>query len=236
MCVENSKENKWWENNMRILVIDDDTDLREIITEYAKYEKYEIYEAEDGIKGLELIKSNDYDLIILDIMMPKIDGFTVVKEIKKIKDIPIIMLSARSEEYDKLYGYELGIVDYVTKPFSPRELMARIKVANSRNNEYSNKIYKFSNVVIENEMHKIEIDGKKVEFTLKEYDTLIYLIKNKGIVLTREQILNEVWGYDYFGIDRTVDTHIKLIRNKLGKYKNHIKTLRGVGYKFEETI
>jgi len=221
---------------MRILVIDDDTDLREIITEYAKYEKYEIYEAEDGIKGLELIKSNDYDLIILDIMMPKIDGFTVVKEIKKIKDIPIIMLSARSEEYDKLYGYELGIVDYVTKPFSPRELMARIKVATSRNNEYSNKIYKFSNVVIENEMHKIEIDGKKVEFTLKEYDTLIYLIKNKGIVLTREQILNEVWGYDYFGIDRTVDTHIKLIRNKLGKYKNYIKTLRGVGYKFEETI
>ena len=221
---------------MRILVIDDDTDLREIITEYAKYEKYEIYEAEDGIKGLELIKSNDYDLIILDIMMPKIDGFTVVKEIKKIKDIPIIMLSARSEEYDKLYGYELGIVDYVTKPFSPRELMARIKVATSRNNEYSNKIYKFSNVVIENEMHKIEIDGKKVEFTLKEYDTLIYLIKNKGIVLTREQIINEVWVYDYFGIDRTVDTHIKLIRNKLGKYKNHIKTLRGVGYKFEETI
>lgn len=221
---------------MRILVIDDDTDLREIISEYAKYEKYEIYEAEDGIKGLELIKSNDYDLIILDIMMPKIDGFTVVKEIKKIKDIPIIMLSARSEEYDKLYGYELGIVDYVTKPFSPRELMARIKVATSRNNEYSNKIYKFSNVVIENEMHKIEIDGKKVEFTLKEYDTLIYLIKNKGIVLTREKILNEVWGYDYFGIDRTVDTHIKLIRNKLGKYKNHIKTLRGVGYKFEETI
>ncbi len=221
---------------MKLLVIDDDSDIREIIVEYAKYENYEIQEAEDGIKGIELVKQNDFDLIILDIMMPKLDGFSVVKEIKKIKDIPIIMLSARSEEYDKLYGYEVGIVDYVTKPFSPRELMARIRVATLRNKENFSPKYSFSNVVIETDLHKVKIENKIVDFTLKEYDTLIYLIKNKGKVLSREQILNEVWGYDYYGIDRTVDTHIKLIRSKLGKYKDHIKTLRGVGYKFEEKI
>lgn len=220
---------------MKLLVIDDDIDLREIIVEYAKYENYEILEAEDGIKGIELIKENDFDLIIVDVMMPKIDGFTTVKEIKKIKDIPIIMLSARSEEYDKLYGYEIGIVDYMTKPFSPRELMAKIKVA-TRKNENLNSKYMFSNVVIDTNSRKVMVDDNVVEFTLKEYDVLLYLVKNKGIVLSREQILNGVWGYEYYGVDRTVDTHIKLIRNKLDKYKDHIKTLRGVGYKFDEKI
>lgn len=220
---------------MKLLVIDDEADLREIIVEYAKYENYEILEAEDGLKGIELVKQYDFDLIILDVMMPKIDGFTTAKEIKKIKDIPIIMLSARSEEYDKLYGYEVGVVDYVTKPFSPRELMAKIKVATRKKDNIGEK-YTFSNIVVETELRRITIDEKIVEFTLKEYDTLVYLIKNKGIVLSRNQILNKIWGYEYFGIDRTVDTHIKLIRNKLGKYKDHIKTLRGVGYKFEEKI
>ncbi len=220
---------------MKLLVIDDDIDLREIIVEYAKYENYEILEAEDGIKGIELIKENDFDLIIVDVMMPKIDGFTTVKEIKKIKDIPIIMLSARSEEYDKLYGYEIGIVDYMTKPFSPRELMAKIKVATRKNENLSSK-YMFSNVVINTDSRKVMVDDNVVEFTLKEYDVLLYLVKNKGIVLSREQILNGVWGYEYYGVDRTVDTHIKLIRNKLDKYKEHIKTLRGVGYKFDEKI
>lgn len=220
---------------MKLLVIDDDIDLREIIVEYAKYENYEILEAEDGIKGIELIKENDFDLIIVDVMMPKIDGFTTVKEIKKIKDVPIIMLSARSEEYDKLYGYEIGIVDYMTKPFSPRELMAKIKVATRKNENLSSK-YMFSNVVIDTDSRKVMVDDNVVEFTLKEYDVLLYLVKNKGIVLSREQILNGVWGYEYYGVDRTVDTHIKLIRNKLDKYKDHIKTLRGVGYKFDEKI
>lgn len=220
---------------MKLLVIDDDIDLREIIVEYAKYENYEILEAEDGIKGIELIKENDFDLIIVDVMMPKIDGFTTVKEIKKIKDVPIIMLSARSEEYDKLYGYEIGIVDYMTKPFSPRELMAKIKVATRKNENLSSK-YMFSNVVIDTDSRKVMVDDNVIEFTLKEYDVLLYLVKNKGIVLSREQILNGVWGYEYYGVDRTVDTHIKLIRNKLDKYKEHIKTLRGVGYKFDEKI
>lgn len=220
---------------MKLLVIDDDADLREIIVEYAKYENYEIIEAEDGIKGIELVKQNNFDLIIVDVMMPKIDGFTTVKEINKIKEIPIIMLSARSEEYDKLYGYEIGIVDYMTKPFSPRELMAKIKVA-TRKNENLNSKYIFSNVVIDTDSRRVIVDDNIIEFTLKEYDVLIFLLKNKGIVLSREQILNGVWGYEYYGVDRTVDTHIKLIRNKLGKYKEHIKTFRGVGYKFDEEI
>lgn len=220
---------------MKILVIDDDADLREIIVEYAKYENYEAFEAEDGIKGIECVKQYDFDIIILDVMMPKIDGFATVKEIKKLKDVPIIMLSARSEEYDKLYGYELGIVDYVTKPFSPRELMARIKVA-TRKKDNSGSRYVFSNVIIDTNSRRISIDDKIVEFTLKEYETLLYLVKNQGVVLSREQILNGVWGYEYYGVDRTIDTHIKLIRNKLGKYKEHIKTLRGVGYKFDEKI
>ena len=219
---------------MRLLVVDDEEDMREVIVEYAKYENYEVVEAENGFDAIELVKTNDFDLIVMDIMMPKIDGFTTVKEIKKIKDIPIIMLSARSEEYDKLYGYELGIDDYITKPFSPRELIARIKVATSRKRNITNDKYIFQGVVIDMNARTVTIDDDIIEFTLKEYEILNYLIKNSGIALSREQILNAVWGYEYFGIDRTVDTHIKLIRNKLGKYKEHIKTLRGMGYKFEK--
>jgi len=219
---------------MKLLVVDDEEDMRNVIVEYAKYENYEVIEAENGFDAIELVKANDFDLIVMDIMMPKIDGFTTVKEIKKIKDIPIIMLSARSEEYDKLYGYELGIDDYITKPFSPRELIARIKVATSRKRNITNDKYIFEGIVIDINARKVTVDDNIIEFTLKEYEILTYLIKNNGIALTREQILNAVWGYEYFGIDRTVDTHIKLIRNKLGKYKEHIKTLRGMGYKFEK--
>jgi len=219
---------------MKLLVVDDEEDMRNVIVEYAKYENYEVVEAENGFDAIELVKANDFDLIVMDIMMPKIDGFTTVKEIKKIKDIPIIMLSARSEEYDKLYGYELGIDDYITKPFSPRELIARIKVATSRKRNTTNDKYIFEGVVVDINARKVTVDDNIMEFTLKEYEILTYLIKNNGIALSREQILNAVWGYEYFGVDRTVDTHIKLIRNKLGKYKEHIKTLRGMGYKFEK--
>lgn len=219
---------------MKLLVVDDEEDMRNVIVEYAKYENYEVVEAENGFDAIELVKINDFDLIVMDIMMPKIDGFTTVKEIKKIKDIPIIMLSARSEEYDKLYGYELGIDDYITKPFSPRELIARIKVATSRKRNITNDKYIFEGVVIDMNARKVTVDDNIIDFTLKEYEILTYLIKNTDIALSREQILNAVWGYEYFGIDRTVDTHIKLIRNKLGKYKEHIKTLRGMGYKFEK--
>ena len=219
---------------MKLLVVDDEEDMRNVIVEYAKYENYEVVEAENGFDAIELVKTNDFDIIVMDIMMPKIDGFTTVKEIKKIKDIPIIMLSARSEEYDKLYGYELGIDDYIIKPFSPRELIARIKVATSRKRNIPNDKYRFEGVVIDMSARKVIVDDNAIDFTLKEYEILTYLIKNNGIALSREQILNAVWGYEYFGIDRTVDTHIKLIRNKLGKYKEHIKTLRGMGYKFEK--
>ncbi len=218
---------------MKLLIVDDEEEMRDVIVEYSKYENYEVFEAKNGLEAIELVKTNDFDLIVMDIMMPKIDGFTTVKEIKKIKDIPIIMLSARSEEYDKLYGYELGIDDYITKPFSPRELMARIKVATSRKRNSVKDRYIFEGVIIDLDARRVTVDDEIIDYTLKEYEILLYLIKNKDIALSREKILNAVWGYEYFGIDRTVDTHIKLIRSKLGKYKDHIVTLRGMGYKFE---
>ena len=220
----------------KLLVVDDEPKIREVIREYAEFNGYEVTEAEDGMSAVGLCKLNKYDLVILDIMIPKLDGFTACKEIKKISDVPIIMLSARGEEYDKLFGFELGIDDYIVKPFSPKELMARVNVVLERRNSVSkdnSSVLTFDGLEINIAARTVSVDGKRVELTPKEYDLLFYLIKNKNIALSRDKLLSDIWGYDFFGDDRTIDTHIKNLRNNLGPYRDFIVTLRGVGYKFE---
>lgn len=217
----------------KILIVDDEENIRKVIREYLEFEGFLCFEASNGEEAIKMCKENSYDLIVLDIMMPKIDGFTVAKEIRKKSNVPIIMLSARSEEYDKLYGFDVGIDDYVTKPFSPKELVARIK-ANLKRNTIMNEEISYLGLKIDTLGHNVYVDNKKINLTNKEYELLLYLIKNKNIVLTREQILNNVWNMDYLGEERTIDTHIKTLRNLLGPYKNLIVTVRGVGYKFEE--
>ena len=220
----------------KILVVDDEQKIREVIREYSEFNGFEVTEAADGMTAVGLCKLNDYDLIIMDIMMPKLDGFSACKEIKKIKDIPIIMLSARSEEYDKLFGFELGIDDYVVKPFSPKELMARVNAVLARkkgSTSQSPQILEFGGLSINIAARTVTVDGERIELTPKEYDLLFYLVENKNIALSRDKLLSDIWGYDFFGDDRTIDTHIKNLRNNLGKYRDYIVTLRGVGYKFE---
>lgn len=220
----------------KILIVDDEQKIREVIREYAEFNGYETDEAENGMEAVGLCKLNDYDLIIMDIMMPKLDGFSACKEIRKIKDVPVIMLSARGEEYDKLFGFELGIDDYIVKPFSPKELMARINVALSRRHSStaSNiEVLRFSGLEINIPARTVTVDGVKADLTPKEYELLFYLVQNRNIALSRDKLLSDVWGYDFFGDDRTIDTHIKNLRNNLGSYRDYIVTLRGVGYKFE---
>lgn len=220
----------------KLLVVDDEDKIREVIKEYAEFSGYEVTEAADGMSAIGLCKLNDYDLIIMDVMMPKLDGFSSVKEIKKIKDIPVIMLSARGEEYDKLFGFELGIDDYVVKPFSPKELMARVNAVLQRKSGSENnsaQVMKFDGLEVNFAARTITVDGERVNLTPKEYDLLFYLIQNKNIALSRDKLLSDIWGYDFFGDDRTIDTHIKNLRNNLGPYRKFIVTLRGVGYKFE---
>ena len=224
------------ESMSKLLVVDDEPKIREVIREYAEFNGHEVTEATDGMSAVGLCKLNDYDLVILDIMMPKLDGFSTCKEIKKIKDIPTIMLSARGEEYDKLFGFELGIDDYIVKPFSPKELMARINAVLNRKNAASllkTDLLKFDGLEINIAARTVAVDGSRVELTPKEYDLLFYLIENKNIALSRDKLLADIWGYDFFGDDRTIDTHIKNLRNALGDYRDFIVTLRGVGYKFE---
>lgn len=218
---------------MKILIVDDEILIRKVIKEYCILENYEVVEAENGIDAIEKIKHDNIDLIVLDVMMPKIDGLSAFKEIKKIKNIPTIVLSARSEEFDKLTGFELGIDDYVTKPFSPKELMARIKAVLKRSKNIEDS-YIYEDLKIDTLGRVVTIDNKEVKLTPKEYELLNYFIENKGIALSREQLLTKVWGYNFFGDDRTVDTHIKMLRNNLGKYRNLIVTVRGVGYKYNE--
>lgn len=216
---------------MHILVVDDEELIRSVIKEYLIKDGYIVYEAKDGCDAINVALNNQVDLVIMDIMMPKMDGYTACKEIKKVKNIPFIMLSARSEEYDKLLGFDLGIDDYVTKPFSPKELVARVKAVLKRNsNDVSLEV---GGIKINDLGHEVFIDGKSVYLTPKEYDLLKYFIENKNIALSRENLLNNIWGYDFYGEDRTVDTHVKMLRSHIGKYKNMIKTVRGVGYKFE---
>ena len=217
---------------MKILVVDDEELIRNVIKEYLINDSYEVDEADNGLEAIEMAKNNNYDLIVMDIMMPKMDGYQACKEIKKIKDIPFIMLSARSEEYDKLIGFDLGIDDYVTKPFSPKELVARIKAILKRNCG-TNNTYTVEGLTINDLAHEVKVDGKRVNLTPKEYELLKYMITNKNIALSREQLLTNIWGYDFFGDDRTIDTHIKTLRNNLGKYRKFIVTVRAIGYKFE---
>ena len=217
---------------MKILVVDDEELIRNVIREYLVMENYQVDEASDGKEAITKASTTDYNLIIMDIMMPKMDGYQACKEIKKIKDVPFIMLSARSEEYDKFIGFDLGIDDYVTKPFSPKELVARVKAILKRNTTDS-YTYKFEGLTINDLAHEVRVDDKKVNLTPKEYDLLKYLVTNKNIALSREQLLTNIWGYDFFGDDRTIDTHIKTLRNSLGKYRKFIVTVRAIGYKFE---
>lgn len=220
----------------KILVVDDEIKIREIIKEYAEFEGYEVAQAEDGMQAVEMVKNQDFDIIIMDVMMPKLDGYSACKEIRKIKQIPVIMLSARGEEYDKLFGFEIGVDDYVVKPFSPKELMARIRAVLNRASasQRTEDVIRYEGLEINFTAREVKIDGKKVSMTPKEYDLLFYLVKNMNIALSREKLLEEVWGFDFYGDDRTVDTHIKMLRNSLGKYRNLIVTLRGMGYKFEK--
>jgi len=216
---------------MKILVCDDEALIREVIKEYLKLEGIEVMEAEDGNVALECIQKNDFDLIIMDIMMPKMDGYQAVRKIKEIKDIPVLMLSARGEEFDKLHGFDIGIDDYVTKPFSPKELVARIKAITKRNEKNSN-IFQFGDLRLDDIAHEVKIENQIINLTPKEYELLKYFIENKNIALSREQLLTNIWGYDFYGDDRTVDTHVKTLRNNLGKYRDCITTIRKVGYKF----
>lgn len=216
---------------MNILIVDDEILIRNVIKEYCYNERYKVYEANDGKEAIDIVENNNIDIVILDVMMPKLDGLEACKRIKNVKDIPIIILSARKEEYDKLNGFELGIDDYITKPFSPKELMARIKVVLKRNNIFNKFVYK--NFVVDYQGHTVYIDDEEIKLTPKEYELLVYLIKNKNIAISRDNILSNIWGYNFFGDNRTVDTHIKKLRNNLGKYRTLITTVHSIGYKFE---
>ncbi len=221
---------------MKILIVDDEPMLRAVLAEYAQFEGYETDEAGDGLEAINKCKINEYDLIVMDIMMPKIDGFSAVKEIKKFSDVPILMLSARSEEVDKLYGFELGVDDYVVKPFSSKEVMARINAIikrRSRSQTSLSQTLKFEGLEIDFKGREVIVDGVMVDLTPKEYDLLFYIVKNKGVALSREKLLADVWGFHFFGDDRTVDTHVKTLRSHLKQYRKFIVTIRGMGYKFE---
>lgn len=221
----------------KLLVVDDELKIRKVIKEYAEFEGHTTEEAEDGMQAVEMAKKRDYDLIIMDVMMPRLDGFSACKEIRKTKTLPIIMLSARTEEYDKLFGFELGVDDYVVKPFSPKELMARVNAVLKRGGIAAAKaeeIVSYKGLSINFTAREVTIDGNKVSMTPKEYDLLFYLVRNMNIALSRGKLLEEVWGYDFDGDDRTVDTHIKMLRKSLGEYRYLIVTLTGMGYKFEK--
>ena len=229
----------------KILVVDDEEKIRTLIGKYAAFEGHEIDEAFDGMKAITKCRENKYDIVIIDIMMPELDGFSTCREIRKFSDIPIIMLSARGEEYDKINGFELGIDDYVVKPFSPKELMLRVEAIMKRTkgasssgaqSEPKHEIIELGGIKADITARLVYIDGKRVDMSPKEYDLFFYMLKNRNIALSRNRLLSEVWGYDFYGDDRTLDTHIKLLRRSLGLYAKHITTLRGVGYRFDENV
>ncbi|MDR0197053.1 MAG: response regulator transcription factor [Oscillospiraceae bacterium] len=219
----------------KILIADDEQKIREVLREYAEFEGHEVTEATNGMQAVELGKSGEFDIIILDVMMPKLDGFSACKEIRKSTDTPVLMLSARGEEYDKLFGFETGADDYVVKPFSPKEVLARVNAIVKRNTPPSaaSEIAVFEGLEVNFTARDVKVDGNKLNLTPKEYELLFYLVRNKNIALSRNKLLEDVWGYDFFGDDRTIDTHIKMLRNNLGEYRKFIVTLRGMGYKFE---
>ncbi|MFV0552571.1 MAG: response regulator transcription factor [Anaerorhabdus sp.] len=220
----------------KILVVDDEAKIREMIRKYAQYEGYQVSEAEDGLVAVEKCANENFDLIVMDVMMPNLDGFSACKEIKKMKDIPVILLTALGEEYDKIHGFDLGIDDYVVKPFSPKELMMRVQAVlkRTKSNLDNADVFTVDGLTVDFTARQVTINQEKVQLSPKEFDLLEYFIRNRGIALTREKLLQHVWGYDFFGDDRTLDTHIKLLRRNLQEYSKYIITLRGVGYRFEK--
>ena len=224
----------------RILVVDDEFRIRQIIRKYAEFEGYTVEEVVDGMQAIEICRKEKFDLIIMDVMMPELDGFSACREIRKFSQTPIIMLSARGEEYDKIHGFELGSDDYVVKPFSPKELMMRVGAVIKRSGtgvigDAKKDVFTYEGLEVDFSARIVSIDGNRIEMTPKEYDLFFFMVKNKGLALTREKLISEVWGYDFFGDERTLDTHIKLLRKSLGEYSKCIVTLRGVGYRFETT-
>ena len=223
---------------MTLLIVDDEARIRDLIRKYAALEGYNVEEASNGMEAIEKCRQKNYDLIIMDVMMPELDGFSACREIRRKSQVPVIMLSARGEEYDRIHGFELGIDDYVVKPFSPRELMMRVSAVLKRTAANApaasdGEQVTIGDMVVDFAARQVTIKGEKLNLSPKEYDLLFYMVRNRGIALTREKLISEVWGYDFFGDDRTLDTHIKLLRRQLGPYADRITTLRGVGYRFE---
>ena len=222
---------------MTLLVVDDESRIRDLIRKYAVFEGYDVEEAADGMAAISLCRTHHYDLIIMDVMMPELDGFSACREIRKTSQVPVIMLSARGEEYDRIHGFELGVDDYVVKPFSPRELMMRVGAILKRSGtaaEPVKEVVTIGGLTVDFTARMVTLNGEPLDLSPKEYDLLFYMVRNRGIALTREKLISEVWGYDFFGDDRTLDTHIKLLRRRLGDMADHITTLRGVGYRFEK--
>ena len=225
----------------KILVVDDEEMIRSIISKYAVFEGHSVVEAADGMEAVKLCREESFDIVIIDIMMPELDGFSACREIRKFSDIPIIMLSARGEEYDRINGFELGVDDYVVKPFSPKELMLRVeavmkRVSSPSKDQSSNDIFTLGELKADLTARIVYIKGERVELSPKEYDLFFYMLKNRNIALSREKLICDVWGYDYFGDDRTLDTHIKLLRRSLGECAKYIVTLRGMGYRFDTNV
>lgn len=224
---------------MTLLIVDDEARIRDLIRKYASFEGYNVEEASNGMEAIEKCRQKNYDLIIMDVMMPELDGFSACREIRRKSQVPVIMLSARGEEYDRIHGFELGIDDYVVKPFSPRELMMRVSAVLKRTAANvpatsDGERVTIGDMVVDFAARQVTIKGEKLNLSPKEYDLLFYMVRNRGIALTREKLISDVWGYDFFGDDRTLDTHIKLLRKSLGEYADKITTLRGVGYRFEK--
>jgi len=219
----------------KVLIVDDEQGIRELVKKYAVFEGYTVDEAADGLEAIEKVKSQQFDMVIMDIMMPELDGFSSVREIRKFSNVPVIMLSARGESYDKIHGFETGADDYVTKPFSPKELMLRIQAVLSRANQKAGnkEVFEAPNLKVDFAARIVYVQGARIELSPKEYDLLFYMVKNRGLALSREKLLSEVWGYDFYGDDRTLDTHIKLLRKSLGVCSEYIVTLRGMGYRFD---
>lgn len=218
----------------KILVVDDEQGIRDLLKEYLEMDDYQVATAVDGLDAVNKQKTGDFDLVIMDIMMPRMDGISAVKEIRKNSDVPVLMLSARDQEYDKLFGFEVGADDYVTKPFSTKEVMARVRSILQRTQpDKPRNVEQFGGLVVDFDGRNVIVDGVKADLTPKEYELLFYLVKNKGLAVSREKLLTNVWGFEFYGDDRTVDTHIKMLRGNLGAYRDCIVTLRGLGYKFE---
>lgn len=218
----------------KVLIVDDEPPIRELVAKYCTLEGYAYGEAGDGLEAIEKVRDGNYDIVIMDVMMPELDGFSAVREIRKFSKIPVIMLSARTETYDKIHGFEIGADDYLPKPFSPKELMLRVNAVMSRSGAGGDKeVFESGKLKVDFTARKVYVDSKPVDLSPKEYELLFFMVKNRGIALSREKLLNEVWGYDFYGDDRTLDTHIKLLRKSLGECAEYIVTLRGMGYRFD---